>query len=51
MPGAGVRIAATMLVEIVDVGRFGSAGNPAAYAGVAPIARERRFTVSIVTGV
>ncbi|OZF26180.1 transposase [Rhodococcus sp. 14-2483-1-2] len=36
MPGVGVRIAATILVEIVDVDRFDSAGNLAAYAGVAP---------------
>lgn len=45
MPGVGVRIAATMLVEIVDVDRFDSAGNLAAYAGVAP--RTHRSGTSI----
>jgi transposase len=45
MPGVGVRIAATILVEIVDVDRFDSAGNLAAYAGVAP--RTHRSGTSI----
>lgn len=45
MPGVGVRIAATILVEIVDVERFDSAGNLAAYAGVAP--RTHRSGTSI----
>lgn len=45
MPGVGVRIAATVLVEIGDVDRFESAGNLAAYAGVAP--RTHRSGTSI----
>ncbi|OZD62125.1 hypothetical protein CH272_11990 [Rhodococcus sp. 05-340-1] len=45
MPGVGVRIAATILVEVVDIDRFDSAGNLAAYAGVAP--RTHRSGTSI----
>lgn len=45
MPGVGVRIAATILVEIGDIDRFESAGNLAAYAGVAP--RTHRSGTSI----
>ncbi|MEE1824272.1 transposase, partial [Streptomyces sp. BE20] len=39
MPGIGIRTAARILVDVGDAKAFPSAGNLAAYAGLAPVTR------------
>lgn len=47
LPGVGVVIAATLLAEISDIGRFESEHHLASYCGAAPIRRGSGKTVRL----
>jgi transposase len=40
MPGIGVRTGARILLEVGDAATFPTSGDPAAYAGLAPVTRR-----------
>ena len=40
MPGVGIKIATTILVEVGDIAEFETAGHLASYAGLAPVTRQ-----------